>query len=449
MQLGVEDKNERCGNCRAEGVYFLTFVALLARRIVQTWLYAAQWRFNVSFEGFRLSAQIAANIKALGFETATPIQQKAIAPIMEGHDLIGLAQTGTGKTAAFVLPLLERLMKGPKRVVRGLIIAPTRELAEQINTVIRDLGRRTGIHSAAVYGGVGIGQQTTALRDGVEIVVACPGRLLDHMGRRTVDLSHVEYLVLDEADRLFDMGFMPDIRRILSRLPQRQTLLFSATMPNEIRRLTHDILKKPVTVEIALSTPVSSVTHALYPVSQPLKISLLLALLKRIDRDSVLIFTRTKHRAMRLADQLKEAHHDVACLQGDLSQTRRQSAMSGFRSGKHRILVATDIAARGIDVMTISHVINYDMPATVDAYTHRIGRTGRAAKTGDAFTFITPEDEGVIREIEKVLHCKLERRKLEGFNYTQIGLLRTQHAPAHHAAVPPHHATVTHRHTHT
>lgn len=225
----------------------------------------------MSFEGFRFSAQIAANIKSLGFEVATPIQQKAIAPIMEGHDLIGLAQTGTGKTAAFVLPLLERLMKGPRKIVRGLIIAPTRELAEQINTMIGDMGRRTGIHSVTVYGGVGFGQQATALRNGVEIVVACPGRLLDHMGRRTVDLSHVEYLVLDEADRLFDMGFMPDIRRILSRLPLRQTTLFSATMPDEIRRLTHDILKKPVTVEIAHSTPVSSVAHAIYPVSQPLK----------------------------------------------------------------------------------------------------------------------------------------------------------------------------------
>jgi ATP-dependent RNA helicase RhlE len=274
---------------------------------------------------------------------------------------------------------------------------------------------------------VGIHPQIHALRHGVEIVVACPGRLLDHLGRHSVDLSRVEYLVLDEADRLFDMGFLPDIRRILARLPARQSLLFSATMPDEIRRLTHEILKEPVVVQIAHSMPVASVAHALYPVSQSLKSTFLLALLNHVDRESVLIFTRTKHRAKRLAEQLKRAEHPAACLQGNLSQKQRQSAMDGFRRGRHRILVATDIAARGIDVCTISHVINFDMPDTVDAYTHRIGRTGRAAKTGDAFTLTTPEDEGMVRAIERALGCRLERRRLEGFNYTQPPPPRAPH----------------------
>ena len=391
----------------------------------------------MKFESFKLHSQIAANIGALGFDVPTPIQFQAIPPAMQGRDVIGLAQTGTGKTAAFVLPLVERLMAGPRKTVRGLIIAPTRELAEQINAVIRDLSLHTGIRSATIYGGVGVSPQVNALRHGVEIVVACPGRLLDHINRRTVDLSHVEYLVLDEADRLFDMGFLPDIRRILARLPKRQTLLFSATMPSEVRTLVHEILKDPVTIQIAHTMPLASVAHAIYPVSQGLKPTLLLSLLTRIDRDSVLIFTRTKHRAKRLAEQLKQAQHPAACLQGNLSQNQRQAAMEGFRSGRHRILVATDIAARGIDVTTISHVINFDMPDTVDAYTHRIGRTGRAAKTGDAFTLVTPEDEGMVRTIERVLGCRLKRQLLEGFNYSQPPPAR----PAHHQPAAGHSST--------
>ena len=401
----------------------------------------------MKFESFKFNSQIAANITALGFDTPTPIQLKAIPPVMEGRDVIGIAQTGTGKTAVFVLPLLERLLTGPKKTVRGLIIAPTRELAEQIHTVFRDLGQHTGIRSVPIYGGVGLSPQITALRHGVEIIVACPGRLLDHINRRTVNLSHVEFLVLDEADRLFDMGFLPDIRRILARLPaQRQTLLFSATMPTEIQRLAHEILKNPVVVQVAHSAPVASVAHALYPVAQSLKTTLLLALLNHIDRESVLIFTRTKHRAKRLAEQLKQAEHPAACLQGNLSQNQRQAAMEGFRSGRHRILVATDIAARGIDVSTISHVINFDMPDTVDAYTHRIGRTGRAAKTGDAFTLVTPEDDSMVRAIERVLNSKLERRRLEGFNYNQPpppNRIPHHHPPAHgqgqgHSSAPGH-----------
>jgi ATP-dependent RNA helicase RhlE len=398
----------------------------------------------MDFRSFKFSSHIAANVATMGYEIATPIQEQAIPPIMAGHDVLGLAQTGTGKTAAFVLPLLERLLKGPKRVLRGLIIAPTRELAQQTDDVIRTSARNTGIYCTAVYGGISINRQIDAIQRGVEIVVACPGRLLDHMQRRTVNLSRIEYLVLDEADRLFDMGFLPDIRRILSRLPPRQTVMFSATMPHEIRKLAHDILKNPITIQIEHSVPVSSVSHAIYPISQPRKISLLVALLQRIDRDSVLIFTRTKHRATRLAEQLQQAHHDVTCLQGDLPQNKRKSAMDGFRSGKHRIMVATDIAARGIDVTTISHVINYDIPDSVDAYTHRIGRTGRAAKTGDAFTLVTHEDEKMVKAIEKVLGSKIERRRLENFDYSEIGLMRPGqhgHASGHHHAAPQHHAS--------
>lgn len=354
----------------------------------------------------------------MGYVTPTPIQVKSIPPILEGRDVMGLAQTGTGKTAAFALPILQRLLDGPRGRVRVLVIAPTRELAEQTHDFFDALGRQTRLRSATIYGGVSINPQIDRLRSGVEIVVACPGRLLDHMGQRTIDLSHVEVLVLDEADRMFDMGFLPDVRRILKQLPKpRQTLLFSATMPDDIRKLTQEVLEKPVVVQIGHLTPVEAVSHALYPVEQHLKTPLLLELLHDTDTESVLIFTRTKHRADRVAKQLHNAGFRAASLQGNLSQRRRQAALDGFRDGHFQILVATDIAARGIDVSSISHVINYDVPDTADAYTHRIGRTGRAAKTGDAFTLITHEDETVIRDIEKVLGSRLERRRIEGFDY--------------------------------
>lgn len=400
----------------------------------------------MSFKAFRFHAQIQANIEALGFVVPTPIQKEAIPAILKGQDLVGLAQTGTGKTAAYVLPLMERLMRGARREVRGLIIAPTRELAEQINTVIHETATRTGIYCTAVYGGTSMERQIHAFRHGVEIVVACPGRLLDHMHRRTINLSHVEYLVLDEADRLFDMGFMPDIRRIVQQLPPRQTLLFSATMPPPIRKLANDFLKNPVTVQIAHSMPAATVTHAIFPITQPLKTALLLAILNRIDRDSVLIFARTRHRTERLAEQLQHSGHSVSCLQGDMSQRDRDRAMEGFRDGRFQILVATDIAARGLDVTTISHVINYDMPDTVDSYTHRIGRTGRAAKTGDAFTLVTSEDEDLVRGIEKILGHPIPRRKLEGFDYTPIGAVtyrRPTGASQQHRAAAPAPATAT------
>lgn len=374
----------------------------------------------MKFESFQLHPNIMAGVKAQGYTTPTPIQRQAIPQVMQGRDVMGLAQTGTGKTAAFVLPILERLLQGPRGRVRALIIAPTRELAEQIHESIKELGRQTKLHSITIYGGVGVNPQIQKLRAGVEVVVACPGRLLDHINQGTIRLSSLEVLVLDEADRMFDMGFLPDIRRILKHVPtKRQTLLFSATMPDDIRRLAHEILHDPVTVQVGHTAPVNTVSHALYPVGQHLKTALLLELLHHTDTGSVLIFTRTKHRAKRVAQQLEKAGYKAASLQGNLSQNRRQAALDGFRDGSFQVLVATDIAARGIDVSSISHVINYDIPDTVDAYTHRIGRTGRAAKTGDAFTLITREDEPVVRSIERVLGAKIERRTLKGFDYTK------------------------------
>jgi ATP-dependent RNA helicase RhlE len=372
----------------------------------------------MEFHAFELHPRITAGVKALGYRTPTPIQRQAIPPVLKGQDIMGIAQTGTGKTAAFVLPILERLIKGPRGRIRALIIAPTRELAEQINTAVADMGRGTHLRSISIYGGVSINPQIQKLSAGVEIVVACPGRLLDHINQGTINLLTVEVLVLDEADRMFDMGFLPDIRKIIRHLPTgRQTLLFSATMPDDIRRLARDVLCDPVTVQVGHTAPANTVSHALYPVDQHLKTALLTELLCHTDTKSVLIFTRTKHRAKRVGQQLEKAGYRAASLQGNLSQNRRQAALDGFRDGYYQVLVATDIAARGIDVSSISHVINYDMPDTVDAYTHRIGRTGRAAKTGDAFTFITREDEDTVHSIERVLGEKIERRVMEGFDY--------------------------------
>ena len=372
----------------------------------------------MEFTAFNLHPHIAAGVKAAGYVTPTPIQAQAIPPVLQGRDVMGLAQTGTGKTAAFALPILHRLMQGAHGRVRALIVAPTRELAEQIHEAICELGRQTRLRSITVYGGVGVNPQVEKLKRGVDIVVACPGRLLDHIGQGTIDLSRVEVLVLDEADQMFDMGFLPDIRRILKHLPrQRQTLLFSATMPDEIRRLAHDVLSNPVTVQVGATAPAVSVSHALYPVEQHLKTALLLELLHHTDTESVLVFTRTKHRAKRVGEQLEKAGYRAASLQGNLSQNRRQAALDGFRDGTFQILVATDIAARGIDVSQISHVINYDIPDTTDAYIHRIGRTGRAARSGDAFTLVTGDDTTMVRTIEKVLAAPLERRTVPGFDY--------------------------------
>ena len=367
---------------------------------------------------FGFHHKVAAGVTAARYITPTPIQAQAIPLVMQGHDVVGLAHTGTGKTAAFVLPILHRLMPGGRQRVRALVIAPTRELAEQIHEEIGKLGRRTGLKSVTIYGGVGFNPQMDKLKRGAEIVVACPGRLLDHINQGTIDLSSLEVLVLDESDRMFDMGFLPDIRKIIRHIPaKRQTLLFSATMPDDILRLAHEVLQAPVKVQVNTTGPASSVSHLLYPVDQHLKTPLLLELLRHTDTESVLIFTRTKHRAKRLGELLEKAGYRAASLQGNLSQSRRQAVMNGFRNGTFQILVATDVAARGIDVTQISHVINYDMPDTADAYTHRIGRTGRNAKTGEAFTFITSEDENMVRSIERVLHARIRRCTLKGFDY--------------------------------
>ena len=372
----------------------------------------------MNFQQFSLDARLNAGIKQVGYTTPTPIQQQAIQPILNGRDVLGLAQTGTGKTAAFMLPILQRLTTGPQRQVRVLIVAPTRELAEQIHQTAVDLGRHTKTRSLTVYGGVGKGKQVEGLRRGAEIVVACPGRLLDLAGEGSIDLSKVEVLVLDEADRMCDMGFLPDIRRILKLLPQkRQTLFFSATMPDDIRQLAGDILKNPVTVQVDVIAPAKTVSHALYPVPEGLKKKLLFTMLQQTATGRVLVFTRTKRRARFLARDLEQEGHRVEMLQGNMSQNRRQQAIDGFRGGKYDILVATDIAARGIDVAEISHVINFDMPDTVDAYTHRIGRTGRAQETGEAFTFMVQGDDPMVRDIEKVLGGRIERRQLPGFDY--------------------------------
>lgn len=374
----------------------------------------------MNFESFNLSPDIVAGVKALGYVTPTPIQLQSIPPIIQGRDVIGLAQTGTGKTAAFVLPILHRLVGGTRGRVRALVVSPTRELAEQTCEAVDGLGQRTRLRSIAIYGGVNMDQQVQRLRSGVDIAVACPGRLLDHVWKGTIDLSDVEVLVIDEADRMFDMGFLPDIRNILRCLTKpRQTLLFSATMPKDIRRLVQDVLRDPVTVQIGRPAPAATVSHALYPVKQHLKTALLMELLYQIETESVLVFTRTKYRTERVAQQLRRAGFRATSLQGNLSQPRRRAALEGFRAGEYKILVATDIAARGIDVSGISHVINYDMPESIDAYTHRIGRTGRVDQLGDALTLVTGADATMVNDIERALNTKLEQRTLQGFDYAQ------------------------------
>ncbi len=363
----------------------------------------------MNFNRFNLNPTIMAGVQALGYTTPTPIQLEAIPPIMEGKDVIGLAQTGTGKTAAFVLPILQRLMPGRRGGVRALIIAPTRELTEQTLQSTRQLGRKTGLACVSIYGGASMQAQVDALRRGADIVSACPGRLLDHLRRKTITLSKVEVLVLDEADQMLDMGFLPDIRAILKHLPAgRQTLLFSATMPPEINTLARDVLRDPVRVQIGRSAPAETVSHTFCPVETNAKNSLLHHILKTAATGLVLVFTRTKQRSKRVAQQLEASGYEAAALHGNLSQNNRQKAIQGFRAGRYKILVATDIAARGIDVCGVSHVINYDIPATADAYTHRIGRTGRACATGEAITFVSSEDRGLAREIGNLIGGKLK-----------------------------------------
>ena len=372
----------------------------------------------MDFKTFNFHPSISAGISAADYQTPTPIQRKAIPAVLKGRDIIGMAQTGTGKTAAFVLPILERLISGGRGFVRALIIAPTRELAEQINENICSLGRKTGIRSVTIYGGVNINPQIAKVARGVEIIVACPGRLLDHLNQKTISLSRLEILVLDEADHMFDMGFFPDIKRIIKQVPaRRQNLLFSATMPRAILHLVREVLVDPVTIRIGITAPAETVSHAVYPVAHHLKTRLLLELLKNTATESVLIFTRTKHRAKRIGEQLAKKGFKAASIQGNLSQNKRQAALNGFRDGTYQILVATDIAARGIDVSRVSHVINYDIPNTPDAYIHRIGRTGRAARSGDAFTLVTDDDVGTVRAIERVLGASIQSKAVDDFDY--------------------------------
>ena len=372
----------------------------------------------MNFNQFNLDSRLQTGIQRAGYEMPTPIQEKAIPAALKSRDLIGTAQTGTGKTAAFVLPILNRLLSGPRNQTRALIVTPTRELAEQINDTCRALSVGTGLRTATVYGGVGATPQIQALARGVEIVVACPGRLLDLVAKGHAKLNKVEVLVLDEADRMFDMGFLPDVRRIIKAVPsQRQTMLFSATFPKEVEQLAKQSLRNPARIAVGMSRPAHTVTHALYPVPQHLKRVIVLELLKETDTDSVLIFTRTKHRARRLDHQLKQAGYKVTSLHSDRTQGQRQNALKGFKNGTFQIMVATDIAARGLDVESISHVINFDMPDTADAYIHRIGRTGRAERTGDAFTLITPDDEDMVRRLEKIMDQKMKRLFIEDFDY--------------------------------
>ncbi|PNU19697.1 RNA helicase [Geothermobacter hydrogeniphilus] len=392
----------------------------------------------MNFSSFNLHPKINAGITAAGYTTPTPIQAQAIPKIMRQRDVMGLAQTGTGKTAAFGLPILHRLMTGPRGGVRALVIAPTRELAEQIHESLSLLGNQSGLRSTTIYGGVGINPQISRLKKGVDIVVACPGRLLDHIQQGTIDLRRLQMLVLDEADQMFDMGFLPDIRRIIKALPvQRQTLLFSATMPKEIRHLAEEVLTDPERVQVDIVAPAETVSHALYPVPQHLKTNLLLKLLQQTDTESVLVFTRTKHRAKRLGEKLGKSGYRATSLQGNLSQNKRQAALNGFRDGSVQILVATDIAARGIDVSQVSHVINFDIPNTTEAYIHRIGRTGRASRSGDAFTLITEEDRAMVRAIEKVLDQQVEQRRLKDFDYRLPAPARSGQSPRSPQAARP------------
>lgn len=370
----------------------------------------------MTFEKFGFTAPIAAGIHAAGYVKPTPIQSESIPVALAGHDLLGIAQTGTGKTAAFVLPILQRLGAHKPGAPRALVVCPTRELAEQINDTFRALAVQTGLRSVTIYGGVGMTPQVQNLKRGVDIVVACPGRLLDHMQQRTIRLEAIEVLILDEADQMFDMGFLPSIERILRALPrERQTMLFSATMPDAIRTLSSRVLKQPKTVQIGHVAPALTVSHALYAVPKAQKTQFLLHYLGKTSSESVLVFMRTKHAAKKLAVRLEGAGYKSASLQGNLSQNKRQEAIDGFRNGKYKVLVATDIAARGIDVSRVSHVINFDVPSTAETYTHRIGRTGRAERSGEAVTFMTSEDTGTIRDIERLLGKPLPRKSLEGF----------------------------------
>ena len=415
----------------------------------------------MSFASLGLSADLLRAVREQGYHEPTPIQRQAIPVILKGQDILGGAQTGTGKTAGFTLPLLEQLnaraVKG-KRPVRALILTPTRELAAQVGASVATYGKYLPLRSAVIFGGVKINPQIAALRQGVDILVATPGRLLDHAGQGTLDLSRVEILVLDEADRMLDMGFIHDIRKVLNLLPSaRQNLLFSATFSKEIKQLASTLLDDPAMIEVARrNTAAESVSQVAHPVDSERKRALLSYLIGSRNWRQVLVFTRTKHGANRLTKQLEQDGISAAPIHGNKSQGARTRALQNFKDGEVRVLVATDIAARGIDVSEISHVINFDMPDTVDAYTHRIGRTGRAENTGEAFTFVEPEQEQMVRGIERVLGRKIERRRLPGFDYSftpqnhsqRNKPKRTRGAQSHRQQRRPHTSNAK-RHGHT
>jgi ATP-dependent RNA helicase RhlE len=389
---------------------------------------------SADFSQFPLAASIQRGIAALGFTEPRPIQTQAIPPALEGRDVLGLAQTGTGKTAAFVLPILQRLNGSRRPLPRALIVAPTRELATQIQAETDKLAQFTGLKTVSIFGGVPASKQIRELRERPDIIVACPGRLLDLMQQGVVKLSAVEVLVLDEADHMFDLGFLPNVRRILEALPKkRQNLLFSATMPKEVRGLTTQLLHEPQVIELAHSKPAETIEQTVCSVPSHRKVDLLRHLLGEDGFTSAIVFLRTKHRARRLAEQLSRLGHDAIALEGNMSQGQRDRAMNGFRDGRFDVLVATDIAARGIDVANVSHVINFDVPNTPDAYTHRVGRTGRAERRGRAITLMGDEDHGAIRDIERKLGAPLARLHLPGFEMGQRSRPETGHlqpAPA-------------------
>ncbi|MEI6513805.1 MAG: DEAD/DEAH box helicase [bacterium] len=372
------------------------------------------------FAAFGLDPRLVKAVAFAGYENPTPVQSATIPIAMQCQDLIGTAQTGTGKTAAFVLPLLNHLLLHPphRPCTRIIVLTPTRELAEQISDTFRQLAKFTKLSVACVYGGVGLNSQADAMRRGVDVIVACPGRLLDHMNRGNTRFSQVEKLVLDEADRMLDMGFLPQIKRVISGLPEkRHTMLFSATFAPELSRLVAEYMHNPQRLNVDLQMPPKAITHALYPCPNHLKTDMVLKLLDVNDTNSVLVFARTKHRADRVAEQISKAGFKTNALHSNKSQSQRQSALNDFKYGRVQVLVATDIAARGLDVESISHVINYDIPDTADAYIHRIGRTGRMETEGDAMTLITREDAGMVWDIEKALGGPIERRKIDGFDY--------------------------------
>ena len=373
------------------------------------------------FSDLGLRSDLLRGVHDLGFAGPTPIQRDAIPPAALGRDVIATAQTGSGKTAAFVLPILHRIAGKPRGTTRALVLTPTRELAAQIDEHLKRLARHTPFSAAAVFGGVGMKPQEQAFRKGVDVLVATPGRLLDHFRFGYAALAGVEILVLDEADRMLDMGFLPDIRRILRHLPaKRQTLLFSATMPTPIVALAREMLQDPVTISAAAkAAPAAGITHAAYPVPSELKSALLVELLKRGELRSVLAFTRTKHRANRLAEYL--LRHGIAAgrIHGNRSQGQRTEALAAFKTGRFPVLVATDIAARGIDVDALSHVVNFDVPGSAEDYVHRVGRTARAGASGDAFLFVSPEEEAALRDIERALGQRLPRVAVTGFDYSR------------------------------